>query len=315
MEAVEPRRRCRILRLFGDRRRSKRRPPRSAPEQEYFLIDREALSTSARTCACAAARSSAHAARRGRSWTTTTSAPSARASRAYHEGARRGAVEARRALPRRSTTRWLPPSTRWPPSITDANTANDQNQLAMETMKKVAEPPRPGVPAARKALRGRQRLRQAQQLVALRPIPARTCSTPARPPWQNAAVPAVPRRRSSRRVDEYQELLRMLGGLRRQRPPSRRAGGAAGHHLHLPRRRAGATSWTRIIDEHELHRDRAARAAHRRGRRCPPFRRTPPTATAPRPLAFTGNKFEFRMPGSSQSIAGPDDDHQRHHGR
>ena len=33
------------------------------------------------------------------------------------------------------------------------------------------------------------------------------------------------------------------------------------------------------------------------------------------PLAFTGNKFEFRMPGSSQSIASPTIDHQRHHGR
>ena len=32
---------------------------------------------------------------------------------------------------------------------------------------------------------------------------------------------------------------------------------------------------------------------------------TPATATAPAPFAFTGNKFEFRAVGSSQSIAGP----------
>ena len=38
---------------------------------------------------------------------------------------------------------------------------------------------------------------------------------------------------------------------------------------------------------------------------CPSSPRTPPTATAPRPFAFTGNKFEFRMLGASQSISGP----------
>ena len=32
------------------------------------------------------------------------------------------------------------------------------------------------------------------------------------------------------------------------------------------------------------------------------------------PVAFTGNKFEFRMPGSSQSIAGPNIGAQHHHG-
>lgn len=48
------------------------------------------------------------------------------------------------------------------PIYTDANTASDQNQLVMETMKKVAERHNLGVPAARKALRGRQRLGQAR---------------------------------------------------------------------------------------------------------------------------------------------------------
>ena len=38
---------------------------------------------------------------------------------------------------------------------------------------------------------------------------------------------------------------------------------------------------------------------------CPPSPRTTPTATRTSPLAFTGNKFEFRMLGSSQSITGP----------
>ena len=38
---------------------------------------------------------------------------------------------------------------------------------------------------------------------------------------------------------------------------------------------------------------------------CRPCPKTPATATAPAPFAFTGNRFEFRAVGSSQSIAGP----------
>ena len=38
---------------------------------------------------------------------------------------------------------------------------------------------------------------------------------------------------------------------------------------------------------------------------CPSCRAMPATATAPVPFAFTGNKFEFRAVGGSQSIAGP----------
>ncbi len=33
------------------------------------------------------------------------------------------------------------------------------------------------------------------------------------------------------------------------------------------------------------------------------------------PLAFTGNKFEFRMLGSSQSVSGPNIALNTHHGR
>ena len=51
-------------------------------------------------------------------------------------------------------------------------------------------------------------------------------------------------------VDEYQEALAHVGGERRQRPPSRRQRGAAGHRVHVPRRRAG----------------RHRRGAHRRSR-------------------------------------------------
>ena len=52
------------------------------------------------------------------------------------------------------------------PIFTTANIAADHNQLTMEVMKKRRRQARLGVPAARKAVRGRERLGQAQQLVA-----------------------------------------------------------------------------------------------------------------------------------------------------
>ena len=54
------------------------------------------------------------------------------------------------------------------PIFTNANRAIDENLLTMEKMRLSGQPPRPGVPATREALRGHQRLGQAQQLVAFR---------------------------------------------------------------------------------------------------------------------------------------------------
>ena len=96
--------------------------------------------------------------------------------------------------------------------------------------------PRPGLPRAREALRVRERLGQAQQLVHLAPT-ARTCSSPATVPSENlqflvflAALVAA--------VDEHAGPAAHERRLRRQRPPSRRQRGAAGHHLDLPGRPA-----------------------------------------------------------------------------
>ena len=46
------------------------------------------------------------------------------------------------------------------PVFSTTNIAADQNQLVMETMEKVALPPRPRLPLVRKAFRRRERLRQ-----------------------------------------------------------------------------------------------------------------------------------------------------------
>ena len=95
-----------------------------------------------------------------------------------------------------------------------------------------------------------------------------------------------------------------LGRLGQQRPPPRRQRGPAGDHLDLPRRAA----------RRRLRPDRQGRgdplqgeghADHRRRHAAEPRQGRRATATAPRPFAFTGNRFEFRAPGSNQTVAGP----------
>ena len=69
-----------------------------------------------------------------------------------------------------------------------------------------------------------------------------TRAQPARAGREPHGEPAVPRCSSPaviEAVDEYQDLLRMSVATRRQRPPPGRQRGAAGHRLHVPRRRAG----------------------------------------------------------------------------
>ncbi len=104
----------RILRLFGDTE-TKRVIASVGPEQEYFLIDkalydqREDLRMTGRTLFGAKPPQGPGA---GGPLLRRHQAPGRR----LHEGSGRGAVEAGRALPRPSTTRWPPLSMRWPPS-------------------------------------------------------------------------------------------------------------------------------------------------------------------------------------------------------
>jgi hypothetical protein len=148
---------------------------------------------------------------------------------------------------RRGTTRSRRASTRSRRSSRTANVACDHQMLVMETLKRVA--PRYGLagPAAREAVRRRERLGQAQQLVAL----DRHGRQPARPARRDAhehAVPGLPVRGHPRGRPPRRPAPR-LDRQRRQRPPPRRQRGAARDHLDLPGRHA-----------HRHH--RAAREGH-----------------------------------------------------
>ena len=180
---------------------------------------------------------------RARSWKTTTSASSSPAVAAYHEGARRRAVEAGHPREDRSTTRWPRPSTSWRPSTPTTNLAVDHNQLTMETMQQVAS--RHGLVCLlhEKPFDGVNGSGKHNNWSMATDTGGATCSTRARTPWKTCSSccssPAV-----IEAVDEYQELLRMSAATRGQRPSSGRQRGAAGHRLHVPGRRAGRHCWS-----------------------------------------------------------------------
>ena len=79
------------------------------------------------------------------------------------------------------------------PIFDTTNVAIDHNLLTMEMMKKAGPQVRSGLPAAREAFRGRQRQRQAQQLVHVHH--PRESAGPGRHPHGEPAVPGLPRRR------------------------------------------------------------------------------------------------------------------------
>ncbi len=122
-----------------------------------------------------AAPSSAPSRRRARSWRTTTSAASRTA--CWPSCRRRRYELFKLGIPIKTRHNEVAPSQyETAPIFEEANVASDHNQMVMETMRARGAAPRPRPPAAREAVRGDQRQRQALQLVAhgLRgPQPAR----------------------------------------------------------------------------------------------------------------------------------------------
>ena len=187
------------------------------------------------------------------------------------------------------------------PIYCDANTANDQNQLVMETMKKVAErhglvcllheKPFAGVNGSGKHVNWSLSTDTGENLFS-----------PGKTPSQNAVF-LLFLAAFVKGVDEYQELLRcsvaFAGNDHRlgaQEAPPAIISVFLGSELQ--------SIIDAIVGESEY--TETERKTLRIGVDVLP---SIPQDTTDRnrtsPVAFTGNKFEFRMPGSSQSIAGP----------
>ena len=288
----------RILRLFGDTE-TRKVTPCVGPEQEYFLVDkkmynqREDLRMTGRTLFGA-------------------KPPRGQELDDHYYGAIRPRVAAFMkdldenlwALGIYSKTKHnevAPSQHEMAPIYCDCNAANDQNQLTMEVMKKVAdrhglvcllhEKPFAGVNGSGK-----------HNNWSLCTDTGKNLFSPGKTPSQNAQF-LLFLAAFVAGVDEYQELLRSTVAF-------------AGNDHRLGAQEAPpavisiflGTELEDIIDSIVSEQDYTEKTG-RQLRIGVDVLPTIPQDTTDRnrtsPLAFTGNKFEFRMPGSSQSIAGP----------
>ena len=288
----------RILRLFGDTQ-TQRVVPQVGPEQEYFLVDkalfnrREDLKLCGRTLFGA-------------------KPPKGQELDDHYYGAIRPRVAAymkdldeelwKFGIPSKTKHNEVAPSQHeMAPIYTDVNTACDHNQLTMEIMKRVAdrhglvcllhEKPFAGINGSGKhnnwslATDGGENLFQ----------PGKTPSKNARFLLFLSAF--------IKGVDDYQELLRSTVA-------------TAGNDHRLGAQEAPPAVISIFLGE-ELEEildaiigekdyvDRMKQPLRIGVDTLPPVPQDTTDRNRTSPVAFTGNKFEFRMLGSSQSIAGP----------
>ena len=297
MEAVS-REAVKILRLFGDEK-VRRATPQIGAEQEYFLIDRSLYLQREDLRLC------------GRTL-FGNKPPKGQELDDHYFGAIRPRVAAYMkdldeelwklgVLSKTKHNEVAPAQHEMAPIYTDANTANDQNQLVMETMKKVAErhglvcllheKPFAGVNGSGKHINWSLSTDTGENLFS-----------PGKTPSQNAQF-LLFLAAFVKGADEYQELLRCSVAF-------------AGNDHRLGAQEAPPAIISIFLgDELEaivdsiISQNSYAGAEHRALRIGVDVLPTIPQDTTDRnrtsPLAFTGNKFEFRMPGSSQSIASP----------
>ena len=287
----------RVLKLFGDD--AEKVTPQIGAEQEYFLIDRELYLKRMDLRLCGRALFGAKP-------------PKGQELDDHYFGAFRPRVAAYMkeldeelwklgVLSKTKHNEVAPGQHEMAPIYTDANTASDQNQLVMETMKKVAErhnlvcllheKPFAGVNGSGKHVNW-----------SLSTDTGKNLFSPGKTPSQNAVFLLV-LAAFIKGVDKYQELLRCSVAF-------------AGNDHRLGAQEAPpaiisvflGSELQSIIDAivGESDYTETERKTLRIGVDVLP---SIPQDTTDRnrtsPVAFTGNKFEFRMPGSSQSIAGP----------
>ena len=287
----------RVLKLFGDD--AEKVTPQIGAEQEYFLIDRELYLKRMDLRLCGRALFGAKP-------------PKGQELDDHYFGAFRPRVAAYMkeldeelwklgVLSKTKHNEVAPGQHEMAPIYCDANTANDQNQLVMETMKKVAErhglvcllheKPFAGVNGSGKHVNWSLSTDTGENLFS-----------PGKTPSQNAVF-LLFLAAFVKGVDEYQELLRCSVAF-------------AGNDHRLGAQEAPpavisvflGTELEGIIDAIVGENDYTA-PEHKSLRIGVDVLPAIPQDTTDRnrtsPVAFTGNKFEFRMPGSSQSIAGP----------
>ena len=297
MEAVS-REAVKILRLFGDEK-VRRATPQIGAEQEYFLIDRSLYLQREDLRLC------------GRTL-FGNKPPKGQELDDHYFGAIRPRVAAYMkdldeelwklgVLSKTKHNEVAPAQHEMAPIYTDANTANDQNQLVMETMKKVAErhglvcllheKPFAGVNGSGKHINW-----------SLSTDTGKNLFSPGKTPSQNAQF-LLFLAAFVKGADEYQELLRCSVAF-------------AGNDHRLGAQEAPPAIISiflgdvleEIVDS-IISQNSYAGTEHRALRIgvdvLPSIQQDTTDRNRTSPLAFTGNKFEFRMPGSSQSIASP----------
>ena len=288
----------RILRLFGDRE-TRSVTSMVGPEQEYFLVDRKLFNEREDLKIC------------GRTL-FGSKPPKTQELNDHYFGSIKPRVSAFMkdleqelwklgVLAKTKHNEVAPSQHEMAPVYTDCNSANDQNQLTMNVMRKVAD--RHGLVCilAEKPFDGVNGSGKHNNW-SIATDGGKNLLSPGKTPAQNAQFLLFLAAFISA-VDDYQELLRCsvsyagndhrLGG--HEAPP-------AIISVFL------GTELQGVIDSIVQDRpyDAAAVNPIKLGvDTIPVIPRDTTDRNRTSPIAFTGNKFEFRMPGSSQSIAAP----------
>ena len=288
----------RILRLFGDTETQKV-TPQVGPEQEYFLIDKELYLQREDLRLCGRTLFGAKP-------------PKGQELEDHYFGSIRPRVSAYMkdldeelwklgVYSKTKHNEVAPAQHEMAPIYGDANTANDHNQLTMEIMKKVAdrhglvcllhEKPFAGVNGSGK-----------HDNWSLCTDTGKNLFSPGSTPSQNAQF-LLFLAAFIQGVDKYQELLRCTVAF-------------AGNDHRLGAQEAPPAVISIFLGEEleavvdsviseTAYLDREKKALRIGVDVLPTIPQDTTDRNRTSPLAFTGNKFEFRMLGSSQSVAGP----------
>ena len=296
MEEVS-RQAVRILRLFGDEK-TQQVTAQVGPEQEYFLIDEKDFAKRLDLRLCGRTLFGAKP-------------PKGQELEDHYFGAIRPRVAAYMqdldrelwklgVLSKTKHNEVAPCQHEMAPIYSDANSACDHNQITMDVMKKVArrhglvcllhEKPFAGINGSGK-----------HDNWSLSTDTGDNLFKPGRTPSQNAASCCFGRLHQG--VDEYQEFLRCTVAyagndhrLGAQEAPPAVVSIFLGDEL---------TAVVDSIIRGTEYADPGKRSLRIGVDVMPPIPQDNTDRNRTSPLAFTGNKFEFRMLGSSQSIAGP----------